>query len=101
MRRDPKADALDLMLSAVEAKGPTPFGDHIRTLEIYGQVTQGKAFARLLKGQSGWMDALMAWRHDGGKIVTGKVNIQSGGLTTETAGPELEPGLRTLLFPLY
>ena len=101
LRRNPKNDVLDLMLSAVEAKGSTPFGDHIRTLEIYSQVTQGKAFARLLAGKTGWMDALMAWRHDGGKIVTSKADVQSGTLTTQTAGPELEPGLRALLFPLY
>src|SRR6201985_2982477 len=101
LRRDPKNDALDLVLNAVEAKGPTPFGDHIRTLDIYSQVTQAKAFARLLAGQTGWMDALMAWRHDGGKIVTSKANIQSSALTTQSPGPELEPGLRALLFPLY
>ena len=101
VRRDPKTDALDLVLSAVEAKGPTPFGDHIRTLEIYNTVTQGKAFTRLLAGKTGWMDALMAWRHDGGMIVTDKANIQSSALTTQSPGPELEPGLRALLFPLY
>jgi len=101
LRRDPKANALDLMLSTVEAKGPTPFGDHIHSLEIYSRITQGTAFARLLAGQSGWMDALMAWRHDGGKIDTDKANIQSGTLTTQAPGPELEPGLRALLFPLY
>ena len=101
LRRDSKAGALDLMLSAVEAKGATPFGDHIRSLEIYSQVTQGTAFARLLAGQSGWMDALMAWRHEGGKIVTDKVDIKSSALTTQAAGPDLEPGLRALLFPLY
>ena len=101
LRRDPKRDALDLMLSAIEAKGPTPFGDHIRTMEIYGQVTQGKAFTRFLAGKSGWMDALMAWRHDGGRLIADKVSIQSSALTTQSAGPELEPALRTLLFPLY
>jgi hypothetical protein len=101
MRRDPKADALDVMLSAVEAKGPTPFGDRIRSLEIYARVTQGKAFTRLLAGKSGWMDALMAWRHDGGRIVTDKANIQSSALTIEAPSAQLEPGLRALLFPLY
>jgi len=101
LRRDPKADALDVALSAVEAKGPTPFGDHIRDMEIYGQITQGTAFSRLLTGKSGLMDALMAWRHDGGKLVTEKIGIQSSGLTTQSAGPGLEPALRTLLFPLY
>ena len=30
------------MLSAVEAKGATPFGDRIRTLEIYSQLTQAR-----------------------------------------------------------
>ena len=101
LRRDPKNDALDLVMSAVEAKGPTPFGDHIRTLEIYSQVTGTKAFTRLLAGQSGWMDALMAWRQDGGKIVTSKATIQSSAVTTETVVPEIEPGLRAILFPLY
>jgi hypothetical protein len=101
LRRDPKTDALDLVLSTVEAKGPTPFGDHIHNLEIYGRITEGNAFARLLRGQSGWMDALMAWRHDGGTIVTDKADIQSSALTTQKSGPELEPGLRAFLFPLY
>ena len=102
LRRNAKANALDLVLSAVEAKGPgTPFGDRIRSMEIYSQITQEAAFARLLAGQTGLMDAIMAWRHDGGKIVTGKVDIQSSALTTQSGGSELEPGLRALLFPLY
>ena len=77
------------------------FRSHIRSLELYNQVTGAKAFTRLLAGQSGWMDALMAWRQDGGKIVTGKVAIQSSAVTTQAAGPEIEPGLRAILFPLY
>ena len=101
LRRDLKADALEVMLSAVDAKGATPFGDHIKTMEIYGRITQGKAFVRLLTGKAGLMDALMAWRHDGGRILTEKANIQSSALTTQTAGSELEPGLRALLFPFY
>jgi hypothetical protein len=102
MRRDPKTDAIDLMLSTLEVKSPaTPFGDHIRTMEIYSRVTHGSAFARLLSGQEGWMDAIMAWKHRGGEIVTDRVDIESSALTTKSAGPELQPGLRTLLFPLY
>jgi hypothetical protein len=102
MRRDPKTDALDLMLSALEAKDPaTPFGDRIRKMEIYSRITHGSAFARLLGGQEGWMDAIMAWKHRGGEIVTGPVDIQSSALTTKSDGPELQPGLRALLFPLY
>jgi hypothetical protein len=101
LRRNSKANALDLVLNAVEAKGQTPFGDHIRAMDVYSQVTQGSAFARLLVGQTGLMDAIMTWRHDGGKIVTGKVDIQSAALTAQSASPALELGLRALLFPLY
>ena len=101
LRRNSKANALDLVLNAVEAKGPTPFGDHIRSMNIYSQITQGEAFDRLLGGQTGLMDAIMTWRHDGGKIVTDKADIQSTALTTQNASPALEPGLRALLFPLY
>lgn len=102
MRRDPNSDALDLVLSAVEVKdADTPFGGHIRKMDIYNHVTQGSAFARLLAGQSGWMDAIMAWRHRGGDIHTGPVDIESAALTTKSAGPELQPRLRALLFPLY
>lgn len=102
MRHDPKTDALDLMLSALEVRAAsTPFGDHIRKLEIYSRVTQGSAFTRLLSGRSGWMDAILAWKHQGGEIVTDKVDIESTALTTKNAGPDLQPGLRALLFPLY
>ncbi len=102
MRHDPKTDALDLMLSALEVKDPaTPFGDHIKKLEVYSRITEGASFARLLSGKSGWMDALRAWKHRGGEIVTDKVDIESSALTAKSAGPELQPGLRALLFPLY
>jgi hypothetical protein len=102
MRRDPKADALDLMLSALEVKNPaTPFGDHVKKLEIYGRVTEGSSFARLLEGRSGWMDAMRAWKHRNGEIVTDKVDIESTALTTQKTGSELQPGLRALLFPFY
>ena len=102
MRRDPGGDALDLVLSAAEVKDAgTPFGDHIRKLDIYNQISQGSAFSRLLAGQSGWMDAIMAWRHRGGEIRTGTVDIESAALTAKSAGPELQPRLRALLFPFY
>ena len=102
MRRDPNSDALDLMLRAADLNGPpTPFGDHINKLEIYTRITKGSAFARLLSGQAGWMDAIMAWRHLHGEIVPGTVDIQSSALTTKTAGPELEPRLKALLFLFY
>jgi hypothetical protein len=102
MRRDPKADALDLMLSAQDFEGPvTPFGDHIKKLDLYARITEGSAFSRLLSGQAGWMDAIMAWRHLRGEIVAGPVDVQSGDLTTNQADPELESRLKALLFPFY
>jgi hypothetical protein len=102
MRRDPASDALDLMLSALEVKDPaTPFGDHIKKLELYSKITRGSAFARRLSGQEGWMDAIMAWKHRSGEILPGPVDIQSSALTTKTDGSDLQPRLRALLFPLY
>jgi hypothetical protein len=102
MRRDPKTDALDLMLSAVEVKATdTPFGDHIKTLDVYSQITPGSAFARLLAGQAGWMDAIMAWRHQNGAIVSGPVHIQSSDVTADKMDASLAPRLRALLFPFY
>jgi hypothetical protein len=101
-RRDPKKDALDLMLSAVEVKDPaTPFGDHIHTLEIYSHATQGSAFGRLLAGQAGWMDGIMAWHHQNGDIVTDRVHIQSSAVTTDKVDTSLAPRLRALLFPFF
>ena len=102
MRRDPKSDALDLMLSALEIKDPgAPFGDHVKKLELYSKITPGSAFARLLSGQEGWMDAIMAWKHRSGEIVTGPVDIQSNAFIAKSDGPDLQPRLRALLFPLY
>lgn len=102
LRHDPKSDALDFMISGLQANMPdTVFGNHVEKLEIYGRITEGEAFARLLAGQSGLMDALMAWKHRGGKIVTDKAEIDATALAVKAPGPELEPGLRALLFPLY
>jgi hypothetical protein len=102
LRRDPKSDALDLMLSALEVKDPvTPFGDHVRKLEVYSRITQGSAFARLLSGRSGWMDAIAAWKHQGGEVVTTQADIESSAFTTKSVSPELQTRMRALLFPLY
>lgn len=102
MRRDPNANALDLVLRATNLNAPaTPFGERINKLQIYARITKGSAFSRLLSGQAGWMDAIMAWRHMHGKIVPGPVDIQSSDLTTKTAGPGLMSRLKALLFPFY
>ena len=102
MRRDPKGDVLDLMQSAADVEGHgTPFGDRIQNLEVYSQITQGSAFARLLAVRTGWMDALMAWRHQNGGIVHGPVHIQSSAVRVDKMDDALEPRLRALLFPFY
>lgn len=102
LRRDPKEDALDLALSAEEVKGPsTPFGDHIRTLDLYSRISQGSAFGRLLSGRAGWMDALMAWRQQNGAIVNGPVHVQGSGVSADHMEAGLEARLRALLFPFY
>ena len=82
LRRDPKTDALDLMLSALEVERP---GDAVR--RPYPEAWKSTAASpmarrsrRLLAGQDGWMDAIMAWKHRGGEIVTGPVDIQSSAL---------------------
>jgi hypothetical protein len=70
-------------------------------LEVYSQVTQGSAFARLLAGRTGWMDAIMAWRHQRGEIVNGPLHIQSSDVTADKMDASLAPRLRALLFPFY
>jgi hypothetical protein len=102
LRRDPKSDALDLVLSAVEVNGSaTPFGDHIRNMELYSRITQGSAFGRLMAGRAGWMDALMAWRQQKGAIINGPVHIQSSDVTADQMEPGLELRFRALLFAFY
>lgn len=102
MRRNPKSDALDLMQSAAEVKASdTPFGDHIQNLEVYSQVTQGSAFARLLNGKAGWMDAIMAWRQQKGDVTHDRLHIQSSAVTADKMDASLEPRLRALLFPFF
>ena len=101
MRRDPKQDALDVMISAVEVKDPgTPFGDHVQNLELYSRVIPARAFERLLAGRAGWMDALMAWRHDRGRIVNDRVHVQASAVTADSAD-RLGQRLNDLLFPFY
>jgi len=63
MRRDPGADALDVMISADEAHSTK---GSIRTFSAYTTLTQGTAWARLLAGTQSWPDANAAWQKAGG-----------------------------------
>lgn len=72
LRRDPQADALDLMVSADAAKAP---GLQIHTLSDYLTLDPGKPFAPLLAGVQSWSDAAAAWRKAGGMARPGKREI--------------------------
>jgi hypothetical protein len=106
LRRDPKGDALDLMVSGddVKAGGSIAglFGDHIKSLKLYATLTQGQAFAPLLAGQGSWAAASADWRGKGGQVAIGPVAIASSGLNL-TANTFSDSGndLRGVLDPLY
>ena len=106
MRRDPKSDALDLMLKGDEITAKDDiahlFGDHIKSLSLYATLNQGSAFAPLLAGQESWSKAAADWRAKGGTVVIGPVTIDSSGLKL-SANLYADSGddLRGLLSPLY
>ena len=79
MRRNGRE--LDLMLEADAADG-------IKQVQIYTALSNGEAFAGLLKGEQSWPDAANAWRGHGGRATLSKV---------------IAPGLdaAAMLTPLY
>jgi len=106
LRRDPKADALDLMVKAddVTAKQDIArlFGTHIKSLTLYATLTQGSAFAPLLAGRQSWAEASAAWRAKGGGVTIGPVAIASSGVNlSANAFADSGDDLRGLLDPLY
>jgi hypothetical protein len=106
LRRDPKANALDLMISGDDIK-PTGniarlFGGHINSLRLYATLTQGQGFAPLLAGETSWAAASAGWRAKGGQVAIGPVAITSSGLNlTANAFSDSGNDLRGLLDPLY
>ena len=106
LRRDPKADALDVMISGDDIKSAGPiaglFGNHIKTLRIYATLTQGSAFTGLLGGRTSWAQASTDWQAKGGQAQIGPVAIQSSGLNlSANAFSDSGDDLRGLLSPLY
>ena len=106
LRRDPKADAIDLMVQGddIKASGNIAdlFGGQIKTLSVYATLSQGNAFAPLLAGQSSWAEASAAWRGKGGQVQIGPVAIASSNLNlTANAFNDSGDDLRGLLDPLY
>jgi hypothetical protein len=79
IRRD--GHDMDLMLDADAA------GD-IKQVQVYAALSNGDAFAGLLKGGQSWPDAANAWRGQGGRATFSKV-----------IAPGLDPA--ALLSPLY
>lgn len=72
---------MNLVLEADDANG-------IRQVQVYVALSQGDAFAGLLKGEQSWPDAANAWRGQGGQAKLSKV-----------IAPGLNPA--ALLDPLY
>jgi hypothetical protein len=106
LRHDPKANALDLMISGddIRTKGDIAglFGDHIKSLKLFATLTHGQAFAPLLAGQIAWAAASANWRDKGGQVAIGPVAIASTGLNF-TANSFSDSGneLRGVLDSLY
>jgi len=106
LRRNPKADVLDLMVKADEIKAREDiarlFGDHIKSLTLYASLTQGSLLAPLLAGRQGWAEASAGWRAKGGQVAIGPVAIASSGVNlSANAFADSGDDLRGLLDLLY
>ena len=106
LRRDPKADALDLQINGtdIKTKGNIAglFGDQVKTVTIYATLTQGNSFAPLLAGKASWAQAAADWRAKGGQAAIGPVAISSSRLNlTANAFNDGSAGLGAVFEPLY
>ena len=106
VRRDPKADALDLAITGDDIR-PTGlaallFGGQIKNIKLLATLTEGQAFAPLLAGKGSWAAASADWRARHGQVMIGPLAISSRGLNlTANAFPDSGNDLRGLLNPLY
>ena len=106
LRRDPKADAVDIQVSGddIKTQGNIAglFGDHISHIALYATLTKGASFAPLLAGTATWPAASADWRAKGGQVVLGPVDIHSAGVSlTANAFSDTGNDLSGLLDPLY
>jgi hypothetical protein len=106
LRRDPKADAMDLQISGDDIKTEgniaSLFGDHITHIALYATLTKGSAFTPLLAGTSAWPAASADWRAKGGQVTMGPVDIHSAGVSlTANAFSDTDSDLGGVLDPLY
>jgi len=97
MRRDPDGKSIDLMAEGVIVKGAGPLGAS-RNFRVYQTLTQGAAFAALLRGEKSAPQAHALWLLAGGKanITQSELNGAKNALTPEQSDAALR-----LLDPLY
>ncbi len=106
LRRDPKADAMDLELSgadiATRENMAGVLGNKIKSIKLYATLTQGSVFGPLLAGTGKWADASAAWHAKGGQVTLGPIEIHASGLNL-TANQFGDTGgdLAELFDPLY
>jgi hypothetical protein len=97
MRRDPDGKSIDLMAEGTIVKGTGPLGG-ARLFRVYQTVSQGAAFAGLLRGEKTAPQAHALWLLAGGKtsITQAELNGAKNALTPEQSAAAL-----ALLNPLY
>lgn len=96
LRRDPDGKSIDLMAQGDLVKAPGPLGG-ARTFHVYQTLSQGSAFAGLLRGEKKPAQAHALWLLAGGavKITQSELN----GATAFT--PAQQDAALALLAPLY
>ena len=106
LRRDLKADALDVQVSGddIKTQGNIAglFGNHITHIALYATLTKGASFAPLLAGAGTWAAASADWRAKGGQVAMGPVDIHSSSISlTANAFSDTGSDLSGVLDPLY
>ena len=69
LRRDPKEDALDVMISADQVRTKNL---QLGALSAYATLSHGTALMPLLAGKEAWPAAAVAWRQAGGAVLAGR-----------------------------
>ncbi len=104
LRRDPGADAIDLMTSADSLASSAPIADFlgtsVRKLSLYASLNKAGAWEPLLAGKTSWPVAMAAWHRAGGSVALGPVNIQAEKFQLQGNGFAANPAAG-LLDPLY
>jgi hypothetical protein len=74
MRRDPDGKSIDLMAEGDIIKGGGPLGG-VHAFRTYQTLSQGAAFAGLLRGEQRALDAHQAWERAGGRMTPTRTEI--------------------------